>query len=194
MIESIRKLISVLPAKERRQNIIENMEMLSTNGIDCSECVGICCTFEKNSMRLTPLEALDLFLYLNDNGAITDKFTQSVDAAIKHYRLDYVIPSNGKRNYLRRYYTCPLFVNCENGCPIPPEFKPYGCLGFNPTSPNEKDGTSCTSNTNILKDRDQAMGLQEKQLNKKIKEMIGLTWDKKCLPLAIKFVVEKCFL
>src|SRR5665647_844485 len=100
------------------------MKGLEAQGLDCRTCSGTCCTYEANSMMVTPLEAMELIIYLKEqklwDTELKDKFT----ATVTQYRLDHQV-GNGKRSYLRRTYTCPFFNHRELGCPLPLEVKPY---------------------------------------------------------------------
>ncbi len=115
-------------------------------------------------MLITIQEAEDIFYYLQQNkkwdGGLKAKLIQNV----KTYRLDSPLPSNGRKSYLRRTYTCPFFAGQNLGCELPKEIKPYGCLGYNPTQPNEEQGLKCQSNQELLERREsfgQSAGIKE---------------------------------
>src|SRR5690606_8028509 len=102
---------------------------------------------------------------------------------IQKYRLGSSL-GNGKRSFLRRTYTCPLFVHKELGCPLPAEAKPYGCLAFNSHHPEKKASEECYSEKDLLRHREEA--IQEEGLhNLRVAEAFQLSWAKATIPEAI---------
>jgi hypothetical protein len=168
--------------KDRRHLLIKEMEELELQGKSCKGCEGTCCTYEANSMMVTPLETLDLFNYLKENSLLTHELKQKLQATIKLYRLDQTI-STGKRSLLRRTYTCSFFNHHELGCPLPREVKPYGCLGFNSRHVELKKGEYCSSDKSALEIREKQF--DEESSNRKISAEKKLTWEKAPLPVAL---------
>lgn len=168
---------------ERRKIILDQMNSLNAKGINCFNCPGHCCTSVANSMQTTPLETQDVLENLRQTERWTEELKLKLRINVEKFRLD-SIPGNGKRNYLRKTYDCPFFESKSLGCTIPQEVKPYGCLGFNPTEPNENEGKSCSSNQNLLKEREQSLS-NESHLNEDLKSKYDLWWDKLPLPLAL---------
>ena len=80
----------------------------------------------------------------------------------------------------------PVLVSKKGGCSIRKRYKPYGCLGFNSISSGVKDGENCKSYLDTLEKRDEANADKEKSLNEQIKRDLGLDWDKKNMPTALK--------
>jgi hypothetical protein len=139
---------------ERRKILIDEMKKLEQANITCSKCAGHCCTYEKNSMMVTPLEAQDIFSYLKENNRLNHELHQKLSTCIQDFRLNHPMPGNGKRSFMRRTYTCPFFKDQHLGCSLPVEIKPYGCLGFNPTTSGEVLGKDCNSNQKLLIERE----------------------------------------
>ena len=131
-----------------RESLLEKMAQLDARNIGCAACVGTCCTFEKNSMRVTPREARDITRHLAATGRATDATRALLRATIARFGLDRAEPGDGRRSFGRRRYTCPFFV--ERRCTIAPEAKPYGCLAFNARAPGVRDGENCASDQNSL--------------------------------------------
>lgn len=157
--------------------------------MDCKGCAGTCCTFAANSMMVTPLEAWELMNYLKREHQDTEELQKKCEETVRFYRLDHQV-GNGKRSYLRRTYTCPFFHHQELGCPLPREVKPYGCLAFNAHHTTEKAGPHCYSETELLRQRDEAHS-EETPLNELIKKQLNLIWDKSPLPLALLDIWDK---
>ena len=159
------------------------MMNLAETEINCSSCKAPCCTFKKNSMRITPLEAKELYNYLSENEKLNEELINRLQECIKEFRLDVTLLM-GKRNSFRRTYTCPFFKNQSLGCSIPNQFKPYGCLAFNPTQVGVLDGEGCESNVNLLNMRE-VIDSDEEDLNFQVKQQMKLSWDKESIPVAI---------
>lgn len=147
-------------------------------GVSCAGCPGTCCTFEANSMMVTPHEAVDLFTWLREEGKLTPELREKLERTVRDYRLDHA-PGNGKRSFLRKTYTCTFFNFTELGCPLPREVKPYGCLAFNSHHPEEKAGSHCYSDKNLLEN------LDFPELDQELKKSWGIFWDKSPLPTAL---------
>jgi len=164
----------------RREILLRRMDELESQGKSCLGCSGTCCTFEANSMMVTPLEALEILRTLPERDS---EFKATILQTISKFRLDH--PSgNGRKSFIRRTYTCPFFNHKELGCPLPREVKPYGCLGFNAHDDILKAGPSCYSEKEILAQRDLEHKYED-EMNRKLREKFKLYWDKTPLPLAL---------
>ena len=167
----------------RRKVIIDRMNELESSGKDCKGCSGTCCTYEANSMMVTPIEAVELVDYLKSKNLFDNELKSRLLVTVSKYRLDQAV-GDGKRSFLRRTYTCPFFNHKELGCPLPREVKPFGCLAFNAHDLEKKAGEFCFSEEKVLLARE-AASLDEAALNQKIKTENSLYWDKTPLPLAL---------
>lgn len=87
-------------------------------------------------MQITESEARDIISDLRERGLINQSLVDKIDHTIRTYRLDVTIPSFGKRQNLRRTYTCPLYLGRNQGCMVSFKKKPLGCLAFNPIVKN----------------------------------------------------------
>ena len=166
---------------QRRHLLLERMANLESQGVDCSQCRGTCCTFEANSMQATPQEALDIYFYLRDNQLFHKDLIAKLLETIRDYRLDAPAPSDGRRNFSRRTYTCPFLTRAPLACSIPKEVKPYGCLGFNASNKGEKVGTSCSSDQKLLQDHDASLSKETLE---------DFWWDKLPMPVALLEVAK----
>lgn len=170
--------------KNRRENLITRMIQLSSEGQDCQNCPGTCCTFQSNSMMSTPLETSEILIWLHSTHQKTESLKEKIQQTISQYRLDQ-LTGYGRRSFLRRTYTCPFFNHKELGCPLPPEIKPYGCLAFNSHHSVEKAGEFCFSETQELIRREEENQDWEASINEKIKNKHKLWWDKLPMPVAL---------
>ena len=176
-------------AIERRKVLIDNMQKLISDKKDCFSCKGHCCTYQNNSMQVTPLEALDAYYYLERKDLISAELVKSLKDSIQKFRLDIEVPTrNGK--FLRRYYTCPFFTEGAKGCGLSLEDKPYGCLGFNPKESNVQSEGFCESDQDLL-EQNQRNFPEEKKHNETLKNTLDIYWDKRNLPWAILNLIEK---
>ncbi|MFW5887475.1 MAG: hypothetical protein ACOCUH_01620 [Bacteriovoracia bacterium] len=180
--------LSISNPKERRLLLIDQMSKLSELSIDCKECNGECCTFVANSMQITPLEAVDLYTYCKDNFDRVELLA-SLKNCIKEFRLDKMIPTNN-RCFMRKSYTCPFYLRKKLGCSIPNEYKPYGCLAFNPTNVKSKEGQGCYSQIELLEKRELQFKEIEQNTNSSIKRELKLWWDKLPVPNALIDIYE----
>jgi len=162
----------------RRDKLIKAMDEAEAKGISCAGCAGTCCTFEANSMMVTPLEAIELMEYLRTNAMLTPELKSRLEKTVQTYRLDHA-PGNGKRSYLRKTYTCTFFGFKELGCPLPREVKPYGCLAFNTHHTELKAGEHCYSDKELLSEID------DEKINAELRAKHGITWEKSPLPTAL---------
>ena len=167
----------------RRQILIERMNELESSGKDCKGCSGTCCTYEANSMMVTPVEAVELVDYLKANNLFDEELKMRLLETVAKYRLDQSV-GDGKRSFIRRTYTCPFFNHKELGCPLPREVKPFGCLAFNAHDVEKKAGEFCFSEKEVLEKREHRSD-GEATLNQELKIKHSLYWDKSPLPLAL---------
>lgn len=149
----------------------------------CLGCSGTCCTYEANSMMVTPLEAFELINYLKEENLLDEVLKEKLNETISKFRLEHP-PGNGRRSYLRKTYTCPFFNHKELGCPLPREIKPYGCLAFDSHHVELKASEHCYSEKDLLLKRDE-MHSEEARLNEELKKKYNLYWDKTPLPNAL---------
>ena len=173
----------------RRQVLIDRMSELESSGKSCMGCAGNCCTFEANSMMVTPLEAAELMKHLKQNKKNSTELKERCKNTVKQYRLDHQF-GNGKKSYLRRTYTCPFFNHKELGCALSRQIKPYGCLAFNVHHSEIKASEHCFSEKDLLQKRDEMFAFEEK-INLRLKNELNLIWDKSPLPLALLDLWEK---
>jgi hypothetical protein len=183
-IHEILSYISLMTPKDRREILLQEMSDLESQGKDCRGCLGNCCTFEANSMMVTPVEAFELMTYLCDHHKLTDDLKTSLNDTITKFRLDH--PSgNGRKSFIRRTYTCPFFNHGELGCPLPRDVKPYGCLAFNAHHAEKKADENCFSNLEALKSQDEMLK-DDVGVNLELRTKYSLFWEKTPLPLALK--------
>jgi Fe-S-cluster containining protein len=130
------------------------MHEINARGWSCAACTGVCCTFVANSMRISPVEALDLQRHLASQGRWTPELLDTLRDTVTRYRLDHDA-GDGRRS-LRKTYTCPFHTPGPRGCSIHPDHKPYGCLAFNARKPGITDGGHCASAQDILRQRETA--------------------------------------
>lgn len=187
-ISSLREIQTQIPSpKIRRKYLIEAMETLSSKQINCYSCTGLCCTFESNSMQVTPQEAIDVLLLLDSQQRINQELVQMLKDNVRKYRLDKEI-STGKNSTFRRYYTCPFYQEGEKGCTLTKEDKPYGCLGYNAKKEQAKIQHDCGSDLDLLKIQDDANADDELAL--RLQEELKLSWTKLPLPVALLDLIE----
>ena len=172
----------------RREILIDRMNALESKGMGCIGCSGTCCTFEANSMLMTPLEARELFEYLKSENLLTQELKEKLQKNINQFRLE-PKPLKG-RSYLRKTYTCPFFNHQELGCPLPREIKPYGCLAFDSHHVELKASEHCYSENDLLMKREE-LHPEEKQMNDVIRKEFDLYWEKSPIPNAILEIWEK---
>jgi Fe-S-cluster containining protein len=174
-----------------RDKIINLMSDLEDQGIDCASCTSSeCCTFVKNSMMITPLETVELIQFLFKEGRLNTDLFELLKENIRGYRLDIPIPSDGKRNFARRTYTCPFLNTGANACTISRKAKPYGCLGFNSTTKGAIDSTNCRSNQIVLEEVSNEFRDYLKNQNNLVSELLDLNFDKLPIPVAILNILE----
>lgn len=180
-----------------RDTLLQKMESHRDDGLNCLQCIGFCCTLQANSMQISPSETLDLMKFFIKKFDSLDLYNslkrlqKNLAENIETFRLnkDY---SYGKRFNIRRYYTCPFFASKELGCTIDFQYKPYGCLAFEPTK-KEADWKkrACQSDQRVL---DESLGTEEKEINQKLKSFFSLSWDKKPIPVALFELLDRLIL
>lgn len=189
MENEIHKYSKLEQRKNRRKAINLAMSKLIDSGKDCMSCVGHCCTFEHNSMQVTPLEALDVYNYLSEKGLLGSELIAKLEQNIKHFRLDREPLLVGSKS-LRRYYTCPFYEGQALGCSIDRESKPYGCLAFNPLTEKVSTAGFCQSSGEVLKVQQLEFGTKEERQIEEIKGELGIYWSKKNLPSALLYLIK----
>jgi hypothetical protein len=172
----------------RRELLIHRMNELEARGMSCLGCSGACCTFQANSMMVTPLEAFDLVTYLKEKNLLSEDLKTKLKASVQTYRLDHK-PLSG-RSYLRKTYTCPFFGHAELGCPLPREVKPYGCLAFDSHHETLKADENCYSEKELLEERERRHP-EESELNRELVKKFNLLWEKSPIPTALLDLWEK---
>lgn len=166
----------------RRFELVTLMKDGETNGLNCFSCQGFCCTRPHNSMQVTPLEACELFYYLVKNDMWTEELVTKLEASVSENRLDKEISFGGRS--FRRTYTCPFFMHKSLGCPIDPEYKPYGCLAFNPDEKDVSEEGHCSSRVDILEDIAPKHDQIEEDFKKYLKSQ-GFEFSFQKLPLPV---------
>lgn len=136
-----------------RRHLLDEMAALQEQGIHCGACPGHCCTFQGNSVQITPEEALDLMGWLRSKGRWNRQLEQRLQEVCDQYRLLSPPPGDGRRTFSRRTYTCPFYEGERDTlrCTIDPQVKPWGCLAFNPGRAGESSGESCASRQDLLR-------------------------------------------
>lgn len=176
---------------ERREILISEMDALISGGKSCHSCSGMCCTYEFNSMKITPLEAVDIAYDLAQKVQVSiEDVKKMLLDNISSFRLDKEFASLGGKNF-RRYYTCPFFKDQSLGCSISKELKPYGCIAFNPMHKNVNEPNKCISQVPVLEKRLKKYELEEREKNLKLKEKLKLHWETKPISVAVLEVLEK---
>lgn len=180
--------------RDRRGIVIGKMDFLEKKSIHCFNCPGTCCTSVANSMQISPLEALEILLNLEEYLVNEEKkriLIDQLNKTILLYRLDKEIYT-GKKNQssLRKNYTCPFFNFGTRGCSLSRGHKPYGCLGFNPNKEND-NGQTCRSEVDLLESRDHIFHDAEKLSNAFLRNKWNLQWDKKSIPEALLEIIQK---
>lgn len=175
--------------RNRRETINSAMTDDINSGRDCASCVGHCCTFEHNSMQVTPLEALDAFQYLKEKGRVNEELVESLEECVKNFRLDKEMITQGP-NTLRRYYTCPFYKREALGCSLDRDSKPYGCLAFNPKEKNVSEPGHCKSELSVLEAQNIKFGKTQDDLNRFLTSELNIYWKKMNLPNALLYLIK----
>ncbi len=160
-----------------RKILLERMEELESKQMGCASCEGFCCTYQANSMQITPLETYEM---LQSLGELSAELKQRLKENIKEFRLDKEIFISRNKT-MRRTYTCPFFKHEALGCSINPAAKPYGCLAFNAGERNVSEFGKCASDEGLLEEVQALVG----DANEVFKQKYGVSWTKKPIPLAL---------
>lgn len=177
------EILDRLPSPgDRRASLREHMHRLAADGKTCQSCCGVCCTFVSNSMRITPVEAMDLKRRLESEGRWTPELLETLRDTVRSFRLDQDA-GDGRRS-LRKTYTCPFYTPGPRGCSIHPDHKPYGCLAFNARAPGITEGGNCASARDQLLDREAAFP-EEETANQALRERFALDRDTEPIPIAL---------
>ena len=172
--------------RQRRRALVDEMNLLEDKKLSCAQCVGNCCTFTSNSMRVTPLEAVEILLFLQKEGRLNKDLTDLLKNNVLEFRLDKETLFGIKKNY-----TCPFYLGKCKGCSISRWSKPYGCLAFNATEENVLEGKSCQSNQSLLEKRNNEFKQYEETMNSYIKKVFNLPWEKESIPIALLEIIKK---
>ena len=178
--------------QQRRSVVINEMKQLEMHQIGCFNCDGHCCSKQSNSMKITPLEALELFLSLvnQEDKQDLNLLKEKLKKNISEFRLDHEVYTGKKHNNsMRKTYDCPFFTSGNKGCSIRLENKPYGCLSFNPKLIND-NGSNCGLNEELFLAREQQYLEDENRANKYLKDKLKIHWDKLEIPRALLFMID----
>ncbi len=179
-----------LPAPRNRRMIVQQ-EMAKANekGLDCLNCSGMCCTYKNNSMQVDPIQALEILSWLESEGRVNEELIESLDKVILEFRLnkDFML---GRNREFRRTYTCPFFMQKNQGCSLSRAVKPYGCLAFNPLEKNVSTEGKCSSNIEVLTERENVHFEIEEKANEILVKELGLYWSKKSMPFALREILK----
>lgn len=175
---------AVASRRTRRAPLLAAMQVCQSAGYTCTGCRGVCCTAIANSMQLTPLEALDLYLWLVEVGRWNADLVQHLQEHTARYGLDRPPLGDGRRVFSRRHYTCPFFVGGGQGCSVSRQAKPYGCLAFNARAAGVREGENCGSDQPLLAERE-LIDSQEVLMNSTLARVLKLDWEKRPLPTAL---------
>ncbi|CAM2006508.1 hypothetical protein [Acanthopleuribacter pedis] len=178
-------------ALKRRAGLVAAMAAHEQDGVDCSACSGVCCTFVANSMQTTPLETYDLLVWLQAQQRIDADLVAHLKETVRRYRLDAPDPGDGRRSFVRRTYTCPFFKRDKLGCTISRQAKPYGCLGFNPFKAGQVEGGECRSQIDLLERREAEFAAREVVADQVLRRGLALDWEKKPMPVALLEFIDK---
>jgi len=170
----------------RRELLVEEMNQLESTQFSCRQCIGNCCTFNSNSMRVSPLEAVEIIQYLIKENRLNHELVSNLQSNIDEFRLDKATMFGIKKNY-----TCPFYLGSCKGCSISRWSKPYGCLAFNATEKDVIKGTSCKSNQKILEEREFQFKKVEEEFNQYIIKELKLAWVQESIPVALLDIIKK---
>jgi hypothetical protein len=174
----------------RRAPLLAAMQSAAAAGRSCAGCSGLCCTSVANSMQVTPLEALDLYLWLLAEGRWDEALVATLHDCATRYGLDRPPLGDGRRVFSRRHYTCPFFVGGARGCSVSRHAKPYGCLAFNSRRAGVREGEDCGSDQPLLEARE-SVEAGEAQANGALQATLAGAWDKRPLPTALLAVASQ---
>lgn len=178
--------VKLKEAREFRKKLIDRMNSLSSKEINCMNCSGVCCTKSRNSMMVTPTEALELYLNLMSKVKDFDELWKRVNQSIIDFGLDREIYIKNK--LMRKNYTCPLFKFESYGCPLDFNSKPFGCLGYNPKAKGVSEGEDCGSDVVLLEEVDLKIHRSLEKINEFLRTEYLLDFDKLSIPKALVLV------
>lgn len=170
----------------RRLSLVDEMNELESKKLSCLECVGNCCTFSSNSMRISPIEAIELLIFLEKENRLNEDLVRKLEKNVTEFRLDKETLFGIKKNY-----TCPFYLGNCKGCSISRWSKPYGCLAFNATQKGVKQGSTCKSNQQILEKREDQFKAHEVAFNAYITKKLNLAWTLESIPVALLDIIKK---
>lgn len=160
------------------------MSQLDGQKVNCSSCLGTCCTFQANSMQITPLEGVEILTYLKESNRLDDSLKEKLKRCVADYRLNVEISTSRGRAF-RKTYTCPFFTPGPKGCSLPKDVNPYGCLGFNPKVMGVKNGGNCSLQEDVAQLREEKFKTYEMKINQRLREAYDLSWYKTSIPQAL---------
>lgn len=188
-LEDIYKKFNLQSAEERRSLLISEMNSCEDKELSCKECVGHCCTYISNSMKIDALEALEIYEWLQNKNLWNEELQKKLVDTIKSYRLDVELLLKKGQDF-RRTYTCPFYLGHKKGCSLSPKIKPYGCLAFNADEKNVTEWGHCSSRQELLQMREDEHSA-ENEANTYICNELGLTPSKKPIPMALIEIHKK---
>jgi hypothetical protein len=174
---------SNLHRRQGHQDLHDNLEQ---KGVDCFKCVGTCCTFEANSMKIGPLQAVEIVEFFFSQGSDLKEIYDSCEKSIKSYRLDQNLGLSKSSQSFRRTYTCPFYKQEVFGCRVSRDSRPFGCLAFNPLISNQTKGGECKHSKQVKSSPDQ----QSDGLSKELFEYFGWLEDSLPIPVAVVSVLN----
>jgi hypothetical protein len=134
-------------ARESIINFMQNMERAGVHCFNCQHCQ--CCTYTSNSMMITPVESLEITLYLIAQNRWNQELFSKLEQNIEQFQLkNFIVP--GSQKLLRKYYTCPFLIDGPKGCSLSRKIKPYGCLAFNASNEKSYELLDCQSSLTEL--------------------------------------------
>jgi len=166
----------------RRQALMQIMHQKKQECHDCGNCPGTCCTMKSNSMQISTLEAIDILIYCLSQNWDLQQLIQDLENTVTEFRLDYLIQARPGQ-MVRKNYTCTFFCQTSLACKIPRDFRPYGCLAFNPVSHDQRGLTCCTdvSGKQALENLEKSLLL----INQKLRRDCCIIDEKNPIPVAV---------
>lgn len=176
----------------KRRELILEAHHKEAEGFDCSQCTGVCCTFERNKIHISPLEAIDILLFFDQKFETEKDWNDLIlllEENVTDFRLDKVLLDRSSFRF-RRTYTCPFFSGKELGCQIHRDHKPYGCLAYGPNEKNIKKGENCERWIEVKKKRDQVYQEVEGELELKISSSLNLIDQRDSIPVMLLAILK----
>lgn len=169
--------------QNRRAAVIKAMRENESQGLNCESCQGYCCTYQYNSMMINPVEAFEILIDLNNMNRLDFDLIGLLKKNAREFRLDKEVWQ--KNTLLRRYYTCPFYMDQKLGCSLSVKLKPLGCLAFNSMKQGVSEPGFCETDETPLKKQEEINLREQIQIQKEIKEAFDITWDKKPIATAL---------